>query len=181
MEDHGAARIESHPISVSPFPRVDSLRFLRTLRYLPHSDMLTTEDCERALVESILGNVELDASVDALLARLLANIHGYSARATDGVIFEHSRINGRQAMASGVVVMIEDQTVEPVRVEFTLDAAGTTLSTASVHFGDTTRTVGFGSKEDRMLRHAIIVNPAADFPWKERFHRNRTGWHHAVA
>jgi hypothetical protein len=112
-------------------------------------------DCERALVESILGHVGLDASVDTLLFHLLATVHGYSARATDGVLLQHSRISDWQAVASGVVVMI-DQTVEPVRMEFRLDPPGVTLSTASVHFGDRTRTVHFGSREDRKLRKAIV-------------------------
>lgn len=42
--------------------------------------MLSIEDCEHKLVESILGDKELGPSVDALLGRLLSELPGYSAR-----------------------------------------------------------------------------------------------------
>ncbi len=129
------------------------------------------------VVESFVDDTRLGASIDALLGHLLSDIPGYSKRATDGVILEHSRIDGRQAFASGVVVMI-DQTVEPVRTAFTLDASGGKLASASVHFGDSTTKVSYGSREHRKLRDAIIVAPTADRPWKESFQRDAEGWHH---
>jgi len=139
--------------------------------------MLSTDDFERMIVESFADDTRLPDSVDALLGHLLSGVPGYSGRSTDGVILEHSRIDGRRASASGVVVMIE-QTVEPVRAVFTLDESAEKLASAQVHFGDATRRVSYGSREHRKLRDAILVEPTADHPWKESFHRDAGGWHH---
>jgi hypothetical protein len=143
--------------------------------------MLTTENCERVLVESILADSDLAASVDHLLSHLLSELSGYQGRPTDGVSFEYSRVTGGQAAASGVVVMIENQTVEPLRVEFTLDLSSLNVSTGSVCFGDKTRNVAYGSREDRKLRHAIIANPDVEFSWKECFYRGGDGWRRGAA
>jgi hypothetical protein len=140
----------------------------------------TTEDCERMLVESIVADAQPDQSVDALLGHLLSKVPGYSARSTDGVILEHSRVGQGRALASGIVVMI-DQTIEPLRVELTLDICGAKVSAGSLYFGDTNRTVRYGSSEDRKLRNAMIVDPAAEFSWKECFHRDSAGWHRRAA
>ena len=139
--------------------------------------MQAAGDFESMLDQSIVTDAGLDHSVDALLSHLLSNVPGYSVRSTDGVIFEHSRIADGRAVASGVAVMI-DQTVEPLRVEFTLVPSGARLLAGSVHFGDKTRTIGYGSREDRKLRKAMLVDPTAEFLWKERFHRDADGWHH---
>src|SRR2546423_324733 len=120
--------------------------------------MLRTEDFERMIVESFADDTRLGDSVDALLGHLLSGAPGYSGRPTDGVILEQTRIDGRQASASGVVVMIE-QTVEPVRAVFTLDDSGEKLASAQVYFGDATRRVSYGSREHRKLRDAILVEP----------------------
>jgi len=129
------------------------------------------------VVDSFADDAKLGRSIDALLGHLLSGVPGYSGRPTDGVLLEHSRIDGRQALASGVVVMIE-QVVEPVRATFTLDETGRTLVSAQVHFGDATTKVSYGSREHRKLRDGIVVEPAADRPWKESFHRDGGGWHH---
>jgi hypothetical protein len=68
--------------------------------------MLTTEDCERVLVESIVADVGIDDTVDALLSHLLSNLPGYSARSTDGLTFEHARVAQGHGVASGIVAMI---------------------------------------------------------------------------
>lgn len=143
--------------------------------------MLTTENCERVLVESILANRDLEAPVEDLLNHLLSELSGYQGRPTDGVILEYSRVAGGQAAASGVVVMIGDQMVEPLHVAFILDTSALTVSTGSVCFGDRTRTVAYGSREDRKLRHAIIANPEVEFSWKECFYRDRDGWRRGAA
>jgi hypothetical protein len=141
--------------------------------------MLRTEDFERMVVETFADDAKLGQSIDALLGHLLSGVAGYSGRPTDGVLLEHSRIDGRQVFASGVVVMIE-QTVEPVRATFTLDETGKTLASAQVHFGDATTKVSYGSREHWNLRDAALLEPAADHPWKESFHRDDGGWHHGT-
>src|SRR5688572_6122508 len=133
--------------------------------------MLRTEDLERMVVDSFADDAKLGQSLDALLGHLLSGVAGYSGRPTDGVLLEHSRIDGSQAFASGVVIMIE-QNVEPVRATFTLDETGKTLASALVHFGDATAKVSYGSREHRKLRDAALLAPAADHPWKESFHRD---------
>jgi len=142
--------------------------------------MLTIEDCERVLVESILADKELGPSVEDLLARLLSGVSGYHSRSTDGVILEYSRVAAGQMVASGVVYMIDDQSVEPVRVELTLDASGAKVSAGSVFFGDKARTAT-GSSDARKLRNAIVANPLVEFSWKEGFHRGSGGWQRRAA
>ena len=142
--------------------------------------MLTIEDCERGLVESIHAKKELDTSVEDLLARLLSEVSGYHSRSTDGVILEYSRVAAGQMVASGVVFMIDDQTVEPVRVELTLDASGVNVSAGSVFFGDKARTAS-GAGDVRKLRNAIVANPLVEFSWRESFHRGSDGWQRRAA
>jgi hypothetical protein len=84
-------------------------------------------------------------------------------------------------VATGVVIMIDDQTVEPLHVEFILDVSSAKVLAGSVQFGDKTRTVAHGSMEDRKLRNAIIANPVVEFSWKECFHRGSDGWHRGAA
>jgi hypothetical protein len=142
--------------------------------------MLTIEDCERVLVESILADKELGPSIEDLLARLLSGVSGYHSRSTDGVILDYSRVAAGRMVASGVVFMIDDQTVEPVRVELTLDASGANVSAGSVFFGDKARTAS-GSRDVRRLRNAIVANPLVEFSWKEGFHRASDGWQRSAA
>lgn len=137
--------------------------------------MTTAEDVERTLVGSIGAGSRFESSVDALVSHLLASVAGYPGRATDGVVFEHSRVSGREVAASGVVVMI-DQTVEPLRVELTLDASGGGLSSGRVCFGDATRTVGYGSREHGRLRNEILAEPDTRYSWKDCFRRDPGGW-----
>jgi hypothetical protein len=92
--------------------------------------MLTIEECERVLVESIRADKELGPFVD----------------------------DADQMVASGVVFMIDDQMVEPLRVELVLDASSVKVLGGSVFFGDKTRTA-HGSRAVRKLRNAIIANP----------------------
>lgn len=137
--------------------------------------MTTAEDVERMLVESVAANLDLAGAVDALVSRLLSSVPGHPGRPTDGVILEHSRVSGREVAASGVVVMI-DQTVEPLRVELTLDASGGGLASGRVCFGDRARTVEYGSREHGRLRNEILAGPAAGYAWKECFRRDAGGW-----
>jgi hypothetical protein len=139
--------------------------------------MLKTAEIEQMLVEGIRSETCLGRPVDYLLRRLLSGLSSYAGPSTDGVIFEYTRTTGREVMASGVVVMI-DGTVEPLRIELTLGESETTLSSGRICFGDSTRTVSYGSREDRKLRNAMLAYPNADYPWKESFHRAGDGWHH---
>ena len=143
--------------------------------------MLTIEDCERMLVESILADKELGPSVEELLARLLSGVPGEHSRSTDGVILEYSRVAAGQMVASGVVFMIDDQTVEPLRLELTLDASGAKVAAGSVFFGDKARATASGTRDARKLRNAIVANPLVEFSWKEAFHRGSDGWQRSAA
>lgn len=143
--------------------------------------MLSIEECERELVECIFADEELGPSIDALLNRLLSEVAGYGSRSTDGVIFEFSRVTVGQAMASGVVFMIEDQSVEPLRVEITCDIATRRVSAGSIRYGDRERPRTQSSGEIRKLRHAIIADPEIAFAWRESFHRGQYGWQHEAA
>jgi hypothetical protein len=138
--------------------------------------MLNTAEIELMLIEGVLEHARLGTAVELLLDRLLSDLSGYAGRPTDGVIFEHTRMTGRQAIASGVVVML-DGTVEPVRVELVVSEAGDVLSSGNICFGDATRTVRYGSRAARRLRDAMCACPTADYAWKETFYRADDGWH----
>jgi hypothetical protein len=142
--------------------------------------MRTIEECERVLVESIRADKELGPFVDDLLDGLLSGVSGYHARSTDGVILEYSPVAAGQMVASGLVFMIDDQMVEPLRVELVLDASSAKVLAGSVFFGDKTRTA-YGSRDVRKLRNAIIANPLAELSWKECFHRSSDGWQRRAA
>jgi hypothetical protein len=137
--------------------------------------MLSLEIIERMLVNCIVVNARLDEPVDALLSRLLSQRPGYSARATDGVVFEQQLVTPRQVVATGLATMF-GQTIEPVRVELALDAGRRQLVAGSVCFGDASRTVSFGWRDHRALRDQLLVDPQVDFAWKERFRRADDGW-----
>ena len=132
------------------------------------------------VVDSFVDDAKLGQSIDGLLGHLLSRVHGYSERPTDGVLLEHSRIDRRQAFVSGVVVMME-QTVEPLRAMFALGETGEALVSAEVYFGDTTTKISYGSREHQKLRDAVFLQPARDYPWKESFHRDARGWRHEGA
>ncbi len=142
--------------------------------------MLTIDDCERVLVESILADKEIAPSVEDLLARLLSGVSGYHARSTDGLILEYSRIAAGQMVVSGVVFVIDNQTVEPLRMELTLDVSSAKVLAGSVFFGDKTRTAS-ESRDVRKRRNAIVANPLVEFSWKECFHRGSDGWQRGAA
>ena len=144
-------------------------------RALGKAEMLTIGECERVLVDSIRADKELSPSVEDLLAGLLSGVAGYHARSTDGVILEYSRVAAGQMVTSGVVFMVGDQTVEPVRVELVLDASSAKVLEGAVFFGDKTRTA-HGSWDVRELRDTMVANPLAEFSWKECFHRHSDGW-----
>jgi hypothetical protein len=141
------------------------------------ADMPGIDDFEGRVVEGFADEARLGPSIDALLSHLLSGLPGYSRRPTDGVLLERSRIDGRQAFGAGLVVMM-DQSVEPVRATFTLDDSGTSLRSARIDFGDAATTIGYGSREHRKLSHAILIEPSADRAWKQSFHRDEAGWHH---
>jgi GNAT superfamily N-acetyltransferase len=138
--------------------------------------MSTTADVERMLVAGLADDARLAGGVDALLGHLLSTVGGHSGRLTDGFLPEHVRRDGRQVLTSGIVVMI-DGTVEPLRASFILDDRGEIITSATVCFGDASRTISYGSPEHRRLSHTFIVDPAVDQPWKVVFHRNQQGWH----
>jgi hypothetical protein len=137
-----------------------------------------TRESEARLVAGIAaGTGPFADAVDSLVGCLLSELGGYSARPTDGVIFEWEEIADREAGGTGVVVMIDGQRVEPLRVSFRLDRSGRGLSSGSVCFGDADRDeVPYGSaKHERMIRE-ILVDPGAEFRWKACFHRDARGW-----
>jgi hypothetical protein len=49
------------------------------------------------------------------------------------------------------------------------------MANGLVYFGDKTRTVAYGSREDWKLRHALLANPDLEFSWKECHHRHSDG------
>jgi len=138
---------------------------------------MNTADVERMLLESLGDEGRFFAAVDVLVGHLLSGVPGYSARPTDGVLLEHFRLSGRGGVATGVVILIEGQTVEPLRVKFVVNDSGA-LDQGWVHFGDTARDiVRYGTREHRKLSNEIIAYPDRNYSWKETFCRDDEGWH----
>ena len=132
------------------------------------------------LLESLADETRFADAVDVLVGHLLSGVPGYSARPTDGVLLEHFRISGREGVASGVVILIEQQTVEPLRVKFVLNDSGA-LDEGWVHFGDTARDiVQYGTSEHRKLSKEIIADSDRNYSWRETFWRDGEGWHRVV-
>lgn len=134
-------------------------------------------NAEQALVDCIASGVgELHDVVDQLVGGLLASI-GYSARATDGVLFEWESVEARRARGVGIVVMIDGQFVEPLRVAFELDAAGRALTSGLVDFGDSDSVdAPYGSRTHRRMCKRMLLDPEVEFPWVARFRRLPGGW-----
>jgi hypothetical protein len=138
---------------------------------------MNTADVERMLLESLGDHARFANAVDALVGHLLSGVPGYSTRPTDGVLLEHPRISKREATASGVVILIEQQTVEPLRVNLSVTDSGA-LHRGWVYFGDAARdVVRYGTREHRKLSMEIIANPDRNYAWKESFWRDGDGWH----
>jgi hypothetical protein len=98
-----------------------------------------------------------------------------SVGSPDGVFFVYSRASEQEASAVGVAVMI-DQTVEPVRVLFTLSGCRRAVSSGCVYLGDRSRRVLYGSREHAKLEKAIIADPDAEYPWKLILRRTSEAW-----
>ncbi len=139
----------------------------------------TIADFEQLLVDSIIAGVEpLHEAVDGLLSCLLSGVDGYSHRPTDGVLFKHTEVTDCKFLGSGLVVLIDGQLVEPLRVELSLNGSKTELQFGLVCLGDEKRAaVGYGSKEHRRMALEILADPQLEYSWKERFRRDDAGWH----
>ncbi|MCB9882573.1 MAG: hypothetical protein H6834_12355 [Planctomycetes bacterium] len=119
-------------------------------------------------------------AVDTLVSQLLCEA-GNLGRSTDGVLFTWETIEEGRASGTGLVVLIERQTVQPLRVEFVLDATGSELASGFVHFGNADLPdVPYGSPPHHKMVRQILANPLVEFPWIERFHRDMEGWHRAL-
>ena len=139
--------------------------------------MLRIEDIECMLVNALVVGARCDGPVEALLGHLLARQPGSLARATDGVALGHELVSRRQLVASGVALM-SDRTVEPLRVELTLDDGRLRLTAGRLYFGEVNQNVAIGSRAHEELRDRLLVEPDAEFAWKVRFRRSDDTWHH---
>jgi hypothetical protein len=139
--------------------------------------MLSVDIIERMFVNAIVVGARLNEPTDALLSTLLARRSSDSGRATEAVAIEYQLVSQQQVLATGLVVMVE-RTVEPLRLELTLDADRRHLTGGRLCFGDAGNLVASGSQEHGQLRDRLLAAPDADFAWKERFRRADDGWHH---
>jgi hypothetical protein len=135
-------------------------------------------DVEQELVDCIArGSRPFHDAVDAFVGQLLSEV-GYSHRPTDGVLFEWKSIEHGRAAGTGIIVMIDHQQVQPLRVEFVLDATSGGLASGFVHFGSTdVPDAPYGSHAHRELVKQMLADPTVEFPWIERFYRDSDGWH----
>jgi len=138
--------------------------------------MRTTGDFEREVVKSIVTEAALGDPVYMLLGQVLSLLDVSSVGSPDGVFFIYSAVSEREATAVGTVVMI-DQTMEPLRVRFTLSESRESLSSSWVYLGDRAhRPPSYGTREHAKLEKAIIADPDAEYPWKLILHRTEEAW-----
>jgi hypothetical protein len=94
------------------------------------------------------------------------------------VLFEWETIEGGRATGTGLVIMIDGQLVQPLRVEFVLDATSSCLASGFVRLGSAdVRDASYGSQAHRNLVKQMLADPTVEFPWIERFYWDSKGWH----
>lgn len=135
-------------------------------------------DVEKELVDCIRrGSRPFHEAVDVFVGQLLSECdHG--RRPGDGVLFEWETVEPGRATGTGIIVMIDGQLVQPLRVGFELDATTGGLASGFVHFGNADLPdASYGSQAHRKLAKQILADPAVEFPWIERFYRHSDGWY----
>lgn len=134
-------------------------------------------DTERNLIECIRqGSVDFPDALDAFVGQLLTEV-GYAPRPTDGVILSRQVVESGRARGVGVVVMVEDQRVEPLRFDFAIDTSGRSIQSGVVCFGDS-ESIGprySGPEHHRMVR-LMLASEDVELSWIERFVRDPGGW-----
>jgi hypothetical protein len=91
-------------------------------------------------------------------------------------VLEHVETNEEQIVAAGIVILIE-QTVEPVRLELNFDSSRTAVATGALYFGDDSGPpIGHGSPAYNKLSRKILANPDRDFSWRHSWYRTDVGW-----
>lgn len=135
-------------------------------------------EIEKELLDCIArGTRPFHEVVDAFVGQLLGESM-ISDRWSDGVLFEWESIEHNRASGAGVVVLIDGQIVQPLRVEFELDPTTGCMVAGFVYFGNTDLpNVAYGSQAHRKLSMQILADPTVDFAWIERFFRDALGWH----
>jgi len=134
-------------------------------------------DLEQELLDSVVRkSPDFAEALDAFVGQQLAEV-GYSARPTDGVLLSWQELQDDGAFAFGVVVMIDDQVVEPLRVQLGLNPARTGFASGLVQFGRrSTGASAYDSDGHHRMARQILGNRSLEFPWREQFHRSSGGW-----
>ena len=155
----------------------DQLQELSQLgRVTRRTNPAQVKDIEHALVTSVVPHAQFAAAIDMLLAYLLSETPGVAHRVTDGVLVEHIETNERQIVATGIAILIE-QTVEPLRIELTLDSSRTVVDAGAFYLGDKSGSpIGYGSPAHNRLSRKILANPDSEFAWRYSWHRTNIGW-----
>ena len=134
-------------------------------------------DIEQRLLESVVRkSPDFAQVVDAFVGQLLAEA-GYPGRPTDGVLFSWQEFQDDGAFGFGLVVMIEGQWVEPLRVQLCLNPARCALASGLVQFGSRDHgAVAYGGSEHHRMERQILGNRSLEFAWREQFHGGPDGW-----
>jgi hypothetical protein len=137
----------------------------------------TSMNIEQRLLESVVRkSPDFAEVVDAFVGQLLAEA-GYSRRLTDGVLFSWEELQGDGAFGFGLILMIEGQWVEPLRVQLRLNPARRGLASGIVQFGSRDHgDVAYGGSEHHRMARQILGNRSLEFAWREQFHGGPEGW-----
>jgi hypothetical protein len=135
-------------------------------------------DTEQRLLESIVRRSPDFAEIlDAFVGQLLAESGYPGRRPTDGILLSWEELRDDGAFAFGVVVLIEGQWVEPVRVRILLNPERGGLASGLVQFGCRDHgSVAYGSSAHHRMARRILGDRDLEFAWREQFHGGPDGW-----
>ncbi|MFZ5892840.1 MAG: hypothetical protein ACOY0T_17400 [Myxococcota bacterium] len=138
--------------------------------------MIELRDIELSLLANLDDVTGFAKSVDVLLAHLLdRGATGSPFRSTDGVLLEYFRADGHAILGCGVAILI-DQSVHPVQLELSIDVYQHAVLAGTVHFGDSSRSIAYGSREHQNLTKQIVADPHRTFEWSHSWNRTGKGW-----
>lgn len=113
-------------------------------------------------------NEKFYSAIEAALNDLLLKTGQYNGtRSVDGLIFEYVNF-AEKFNAIGIAVMIEDQSVEPIKINTEFENYD--LAKLDIYFGiKKSPKIYYGSKEHNKIKKQIIADLNAEFDWKHHF------------
>lgn len=82
-----------------------------------------------------------------------------------------------EIVASGIAILVDDQSVHPLRIELRFDPDEERVVDGALDFGDDSRpSTIYGTSAHGKLVREILASPRRDFRWTHSWHRTDEGW-----